>query len=67
MQVHQALYPVALAAANVSGGWLLLDVLGTRAGALPVAVGALLVLAAVSETVSTAGTGRSRSDGRSGA
>lgn len=54
MQLLQGLYPYALAATNVAGGWLLYDVLGTGLGAILLAVGAMIVLAVVEETVRTA-------------
>jgi hypothetical protein len=54
MHLLQLLYPVLLAGANIAAGWLLYSVFHTPFGALLLAVGALLVVAVVTDAVRTA-------------
>lgn len=54
MHLLQLLYPVLLAGANMAAGWLLYFVFRTPFGALLLAVGALLVVAVVTDAVRTA-------------
>jgi len=53
MHLLQLVYPVMLAGANMAAGWLLYFVFRTPFGVLLLAVGALLVVAVVTEAART--------------
>lgn len=52
----ELLYPLALGTANVAVGWLLYTLLASGVGAVTLLLGALVVLAMLSEVVSRAVT-----------